>query len=173
MSLAGMFLAGSATVFGSIFGGATYKRRKDANERLEGLEAELEEVHEEVSVDTGRDWLDRDRVALSSKTLEATAEVETDFSEYEQIDEVLEGEEGLEDLGSGLLQPMVEEYVPNDSLIDRYKVIFDGESGSFSYSVASEEFFDGYDDKGEMQLRSGDEVYSDTFGEEKYHALNT
>lgn len=172
MSLAGMFLAGSATVFGSILGGATYKRRKSANERLEELEAELEEVQEEVSVDTGREWLDRDRLALSSKTLEATAEVDTDFSEYEQVDEILQGEEGLQDLGSGLLQPMISEYVPNDSPVDRYKVTFDGESGSFSYRVASEEFFDGYDDEDEMQLRSVDEVYSETLGKEKHHNLN-
>lgn len=165
-------MAGSATIFGGLLGGATYKRRKEANEHLEEVEAELEEVHEEVSLDTGRDWLDRDRVALSSKTLEATADVDTDFSEYETIEETLEGEDYLEDLGSGLLGKMVEGYEPNNTPIDRYKVRFDGEVGGFTYSVASEEFFGDVDDEGEMQLKSAEDVYSETFGEEDYHSLS-
>lgn len=170
MSLAGAFLAGSATIFGGILGGAAYKRRKRSNERLDELEADLQEIHEPVFLDTGRKWLDKDRLALSSKTLEASAEVDVDFSEYEEIDEVLENED-LEGLGENLLQPMTEEYAPNDSAIDRYNIFFDGESGSFSYSVASDDFFDGYDDEGEMQLKSVSDVYSETFGDEEYHKL--
>lgn len=171
--LGGAFLAGSATIFGGLLGGATYKRRKKANERLEGLEADLEEVHEEVSLKTGRKWLDRERFALSSKTLEATAEVDIDFSEYENVEQVLEEEEDLAVLGSGLLQPMVEEYEPDNSPIDRYTINFDGGKGAFSYSVTSEGFYDGFDDEGEMQLNSAEDVYSETFGEEVYHQLKT
>ena len=99
-------------------------------------------------------------------------EVEADFSEYETIDETLEGEEYLEDLGKGLLDKMVDGYEPNNSPIDRYKVKFDGEVGSFTYSVASEKFFGEFDDEDEMQLRSVDEVYSETFGEEEYQKLS-
>lgn len=169
--LGGAFLAGSATVFGGLLGGATYKRRKKSGERLEELEADLEEVHEDVSLETGRKWLDRERFALSSKTLEATAEVQIDFSEYDDFEEVIEAEEDLQGIGSGLLQPMVEEYEPNDSPIDRYTVNFEGEEGIFSYSVTSEEFYDGFDEERNMELNSLEEVYSETFGEELYHEL--
>ncbi len=170
MSLVGGLLAGWSAIATGLFGREAYKRRKSSKERLYGLEDDLQDVHDDVFLSTGRQWLDRDRMALSSNTLDLTAEVDVDFSEYSAVGEVLE-EESLEDLGNSFLELMTDEYRPFKSSIDRYNITFDGEFGSLHYSVTGEDFFGGYEDD-EMQLKSVDEVYSATFGDDDYTYLN-
>ena len=166
-------LLGSAGIFSPIVGNGIYNRRKEASERIQDLEADIQELDEDkaFTLDTGRKWLDGDRLALSSKTLDATAEVETDFTEYDSVEEVLEEEDYLEGMGQGMLQSMAGEYEPFDSPIDRYNLVFEGEVGSLRYSVADTDFFDEFNDEGERELKSVDEVYSETFGDEGYTDL--
>lgn len=167
-------LLGSAGIFSPIVGQGIYNRRKEASERIQDLEAELQELDEDAAftLETGRKWLDGDRLALSSKTLEATVEVDADFVQYDSVEEAIEEEEYLEDLGQGVLSSMVAEYEPFDSPIDRYSISFDGEAGSLSYSLPDTEFVESFNDEGERELRSSEEVYQETFGEEDYTSLN-
>ena len=167
-------LLGSAGIFSPIIGNGIYNRRKEASQRITDLEAEIQEIDEDTAftLETGRKWLDGDRLALSSKTLDATAEVETDFTEYETLEEVLEEQEYLEEMGKGMLQTMVAEYEPYDSPIDRYNIVFEGEKGSLSYSVADNDFFEEFNEEGERELKPVEEVYSETFGDEEYTDLN-
>ena len=167
-------LLGSAGIFSPIIGNGIYNRRKEASERIQDLEAEIQELDEDTgfSLETGRKWLDGDRLALSSKTLDATAEVDTDFTEYESVEEVLEEEDYLEEMGQGVLASMVGEYEPYDSPIDRYNIVFEGETGSLSYSVSDKDFFEEFNDEDERVLKSVEEVYLETFGEEEYMELN-
>lgn len=170
MSVIGGLLAGWSAIATGLFGREAYKRRKKAKERLNGLEDDLMDIHQNVFLDTGRQWFDGERMALSSKTLDLTAEVDVDFSGYETVDDVLE-EESLEGLGSSFMESMTDEYTPGDSSIDRYNIAFEGENGGLRYSVTSEEFMEGYNDEDELQLKSVDEVYSETFGDEDYTSL--
>lgn len=166
-------LLGSAGLFGPIVGNGIYNRRKEASERLQDLETDLQELdHEGIHLDTGRKWLDKDRIALSSKTLEATVDVDAEFQEYDSLDDALEGEEYLEGLGQEIFQAMSAEYEPFNSKIDRYNITFDGECGSLDYSVADLEFHDEFNDEDERELFSAQEVYDETFGDEEYMTLH-
>lgn len=162
-------LLGSAGIFSPIVGQGIYNRRKDASERIQGLEADLQELDEESSfrLDTGRKFLDRDRTVLSSKTLEADIDVDVDFSqdEYDSPGDVLEGESNIVDLGQNTLSNMVEEYTPFDSKIDRYDVTFNGDGGSLKYSVADTDFFEAFNDDGDRELNSAEDVYQETLDE--------
>lgn len=168
-------LLGSAGLFSPIVGNGIYNRRKDANERIQGLEGDLQELdHEGIHLDTGRKWLDRDRgmFSFSSKTLDATVDVDAEFQDYDSLDQALEEEDYLEGLGQEILQAMSSEYEPFDSKIDRYNITFDGECGSIDYSVADLDFHDEFNDEDERELLPAQEVYQETFGDEDYTILN-
>lgn len=166
-------LLGSAGLFSPIVGNGVYNRRKEASERIQNLEADLQELdHEGIHLDTGRKWLDRDRIAFSSKTLDATVDVDAEFQEYDSLDDALEEEDYLEGLGQEIFQAMSNEYEPFNSNIDRYNITFDGECGSLDYSVADLEFHDEFNDEDERELLSAQEVYDNTFGEEDYMTLH-
>jgi hypothetical protein len=154
-------------------GNGIHNRRKDASERIQDLEADLQELdHQGIHLDTGREWLDRDRIALSSKTLDATVDVDAEFQEYDSIEAALDEEDYLQDLGQDIFQAMTNEYQPFDSRIDRYNITFDGECGSLDYSVADLEFHDEFNEDDERELISAQEVYEETFGDEEYMTLH-
>lgn len=168
-------LLGSAGLFSPIVGNGVYNRRKEASERIQNLEADLQELdHEGIHLDTGRKWLDRDRIAFSSKTLDATVDVDAEFQEYDSLEAALEGEDYLEDLGLDILQAMSAEYEPFDSRIDRYNITFDGECGSLDYGVTDLDFHDEFVGKNndERELFSAQEVYEETFGDKEYTNLS-
>jgi len=176
MVLGESLLLGASGIFAPILGNGVYNRRKEASERIQGLEADLQDLdHEGIHIDTGRKWLDRDRIALSSKTLEATVDVDAEFQEYDSVEDALEEEDYLEDMGLQIFGAVSSEYEPFDSRIDRYDITFDGECGSLNYSVADLEFHDEFveNDEGEeiRELLSAEEVYNNTFGDEEYTSL--
>jgi len=176
MVLGESLLLGASGIFAPIVGNRVYNRRKDASERLQELEHDLQEIDgAAVHLDTGREWLDKDRLALSSKTLDATVHVDAEFQEYESVEDALEGEDYLEDLGSQIFESMAAEYEPFECSIDRYNITFDGECGQLNYNVADLDFHDEFveNDEGEevRELLSAGEVYGETFGDEEYTSL--
>jgi|GEM_PF-4435097 hypothetical protein len=168
-------ILGSAGIFSPIVGQGIYNRRKDASERLQGLEAELQDLDEDSSffLTTGREYLDGDRVALSSKTLDAKVDVDVDFMEYDSVEDVLDEEDTVGSLMQDTLSNMVDEYEPFNCKIDRYNIEFHGETGSLSYSVADTDFFDEFNDDGDRVLKSASEVYEETIDQvDDYLTLN-
>jgi ASC-1-like (ASCH) protein len=168
-------ILGSAGIFSPIVGQGIYNRRKDASERLQGLEADLQELEGgSVSLSTGREFLDGDRVAFSSKTLDARVDVDVDFMEYDSVEDVLDEEDSIGNLTQNILSNMKNEYEPFNSKIDRYNIEFRGETGSLNYSVADTDFFDEFNEDGDRELRSAGEVYDETIGDnvDEYWSLN-
>ncbi len=171
-------ILGSAGIFSPIVGQGIYNRRKDASERLQGLEADLQEMDEDSSfyLSTGREFLDGDRVAFSSKTLDARVDVDVDFMEYDSVEDVLDEEDSIGSLTHNILSNMKNEYEPFNSKIDRYNITFRGETGSLNYSVADTDFFDEFneDDDRNRNLKSVSDVYDETIGDEvdEYWTLN-
>jgi hypothetical protein len=161
-------ILGSAGIFSPIVGQGIYNRRKEASERLQGLEADLQELDEESSfrLDTGRKFLDGESSSLfSSKTLEADIDMDVDFSQYDSAEDVLEDESDLVDIGQSTLSSMVDEYTPFDSKIDRYNITFHGDGGSLNYSVADTDFSEGFNGE-DRELSSAGDVYQETLDEE-------
>ena len=163
-------ILGSAGIFSPIVGQGIYNRRKEANERLQGLEADLQELDEYSSfkLSTGRKFLDGESSSLfSSKTLEADIDVDVDFNQdnYDSEEDVLEAESDLIDLGQSTLSNMVNEYEPFNSNIDRYNISFHGKGRSLDYSVADTDFSEGLNGE-DRELSSAGDVYQETLDEE-------
>ena len=160
-------ILGSAGIFSPIVGQGIYNRRKDASERLQGLEADLQELDEDSSfyLSTGREFLDGDRVAFSSKTLDARVDVDVDFIEYDSVGDVLDEEDTIGNLTQNILSNMKNEYEPFNSKIDRYNISFHGKERSLDYSVADTDFSEGLDGE-DRELSSAGDVYQETLDEE-------
>lgn len=160
-------ILGSAGIFSPIVGQGIYNRRRDAGERLQGLEADLQELDEDSSfyLSTGREFLDGDRVALSSKTLDARVDVDVDFMEYDSVEDVLDEEDNIGSLTQDILSNMKNEYEPFNSKIDRYNISFHGKERSLDYSVADTDFSEGLNGE-DRELSSAGDVYQETLDEE-------
>ena len=160
-------ILGSAGIFSPIVGQGIYNRRKDASERLQDLEADLQELDEDSSfyLSTGREFLDGDRVAFSSKTLDARVDVDVDFMEYDSVEDVLDEEDNIGSLTQDILSNMKNEYEPFNSKIDRYNISFHGKERSLDYSVADTDFSEGLNGE-DRELSSAGDVYQETLDEE-------
>ena len=160
-------ILGSAGIFSPIVGQGIYNRRNDASERLQGLEADLQELDEDSSfyLSTGREFLDGDRVAFSSKTLDARVDVDLDFMEYDSVEDVLDEEDNIGSLTQDILSNMKNEYEPFNSKIDRYNISFHGKERSLDYSVADTDFSEGLNGE-DRELSSAGDVYQETLDEE-------